>query len=199
MDRANTSPQERRAERTRARIHVAALELFVSKGYDATTVAEIADAADISERTLFRYFRAKEDIIFDRPERFIGAAQDLIAGLDSNVSDWQAVRLALREFAGIMEAEQETVRQSSGLMLTVPELGARGTLMEHHWSEGLARGLARRRGEAQPSLDDLALASAGMALFGAAARRWVHDGRLTMPEITDETFRRFRERISTTS
>jgi AcrR family transcriptional regulator len=70
--------RERKKERTRAALIEAAADLFTRKGYDETTVAEIAAAAEVSPRTFFSYFRTKEEVLFvDNAER-LRIAQEAI-------------------------------------------------------------------------------------------------------------------------
>jgi AcrR family transcriptional regulator len=71
MELSSASPglRERKKQKTRDTIAKVALELFAERGYEQTTIAEIADAAEISPRTIFAYFPSKEDILFcDLPE-----------------------------------------------------------------------------------------------------------------------------------
>ena len=76
--------RERKKHEVRARIADAALELFAAKGFDQTTVAEVAAAADVSVKTVFNYFPAKEDLFFDRAEeveqRWLDAVADRAPG-----------------------------------------------------------------------------------------------------------------------
>ena len=86
--------RERKKHATREALVRAGLELFVERGYDETTLAEIADAAGVSTRTIFAYFPSKEDILFSTIERTSGALtralQQRPAGVDALT--------ALREF-----------------------------------------------------------------------------------------------------
>src|SRR5262245_22638787 len=62
----STGLRERKKQATRQAIHEAAMKLFAERGYDATTIADIADAAGISPRTFFSYFSAKEEVVFQK-------------------------------------------------------------------------------------------------------------------------------------
>jgi AcrR family transcriptional regulator len=84
---APTGLRERKKQRTRELIASSALELFGQRGYHATTVADIAAAADVSERTVFTYFPSKEDILFSDGavfrERLIAALEERAPGVSA--------------------------------------------------------------------------------------------------------------------
>jgi AcrR family transcriptional regulator len=73
-----TGLRERKKQRTREEIATTAMSLFRERGFDAVTVAEIARAADVSEKTVFNYFPAKEDLVVHRGEEKIA---DLVAAI----------------------------------------------------------------------------------------------------------------------
>ena len=113
--------RERKKVRTRSAIQHHALRLVREQGYQATTVGQIADAADVSESTFFRYFPTKEALFLedDFDEAFIEAFRSQPPGL----GPVPALREALREtFADITLEEVDDARQRAELVLSVPEL-----------------------------------------------------------------------------
>jgi AcrR family transcriptional regulator len=122
-DRPRISLRERKKAKTRAAIQRHALRLFREQGYDATTVDQIAEAAEVSQTTFFRYFPTKEDVVLsdDYDPLIIEAFHAQPPGLGSI----QALRGALRAvFGGIPAAELAEFRERQTLALAVPQLRA---------------------------------------------------------------------------
>lgn len=115
--------RERKKAKTMASVQMHALRLFRENGYHATTVEQIADAAEISPSTFFRYFATKEDVVLtDNYDPLLVAAFE---NQPSDLSPLQAVRNVM--ISGINEMtddEWETIRQRNELILSVPELRA---------------------------------------------------------------------------
>lgn len=116
--------RERKKAKTRAAIQRSALRLFREQGYEATTVEQIAEAAEISPSTFFRYFPAKEDVaLYDELD------PRLIAAYEAQPANWSAIRAlraALREvFARLPAGEAEQQWERSKLILSTPELRMR--------------------------------------------------------------------------
>src|ERR1700730_861203 len=102
--------RERKKARTSQALEDAALELFSTKGFDATTIEEIADAVEVSPRTFFRYFASKEEVLFARDaarERDLAA---FLAARPLGESSLEKLRAALLEWA----ADSEQDRQRMG-------------------------------------------------------------------------------------
>jgi AcrR family transcriptional regulator len=137
--------RERKKAKTRAAIQDHALRLFIEQGYAATTVEQIAAAAEVSQSTFFRYFPTKEDtVLYDRLDPVL--IESFLRQPDAT-SPISAVRAAAREVfeqLGAEESEREQARQR--LVFSVPEL--RGRLLEQATAgvELLSGAVARRAG-----------------------------------------------------
>lgn len=151
--------RERKKAKTRAAIREAAMSLFEERGYDSTTVEQIAEAAEVSPSTFFRYFPTKEDVVLEDdwdapmaaavrsqpPE--VPALEALVAGMRSVVdtatpADWAAERRRQR------------------LFYEVPELRARYLQQLTAAIDLFASVLAERAGKSEPDLESRAVAGA---------------------------------------
>jgi AcrR family transcriptional regulator len=95
---APTRLRERQKQQTREEIARAAMELFLARGFDAVTVAQVADAAGVSEKTVFNYFPAKEDLVFPDGEQRWMALLDKIGNRPPGTSLVEPFRMATHEF-----------------------------------------------------------------------------------------------------
>jgi AcrR family transcriptional regulator len=115
--------RERKKARTRAEIQRQALRLFGERGYEATTVAQIADAAEVSESTFFRYFPTKEDVVLW--DEFDPLVFEAFKEQPPELSIVRALREAIREAMARASAEERAgLRGRVDLLLGVPPLRA---------------------------------------------------------------------------
>ena len=154
--------RERKKARTRASLRAHALRLFGEQGYQATTVEQIAAAAEVSPSTFFRYFPTKEDLVLqdDMDTRMIEALERQPAGLGPIT----AVRAATREvFASYTEADLDLIQQNMALTLSVPEVRARALDEFARTIAVMGEALAKRSG--RPT-DDLTVRTLAGAIIG---------------------------------
>jgi AcrR family transcriptional regulator len=123
-DRPAPGLRERKKAKTRAAIQQHALRLFRERGYDATTVEQIAEAVEVSPSTFFRYFPTKEDVVlYDYLDPRLIAAYE---AQPAELSPIQAMRGALRAvFTGLPPEEMQQQWERTRLILAVPELRMR--------------------------------------------------------------------------
>jgi AcrR family transcriptional regulator len=115
--------REQKKQQTRAALVGAAERLFAEKGYDRTTVADIAAAADVSTRTFFSYFRAKEDVLFAGTDQRLAAIAEALDKVPAG-SPLEAARRVLEHVLAASDDMPGPARLA--LMLTKPELQAQG-------------------------------------------------------------------------
>jgi AcrR family transcriptional regulator len=167
--------RERKKARTRATIREEALRLFREQGYHATTVEQIAAAAEVSSSTFFRYFPTKEDVVLqDELEPLLAEA---IEQQPPELGVVAAIRASLRTATGRMNEQQwDQLRQQAELSMTTPEVRARAMDDFARTITVMAEVVARRTGL---SPDDLRVRTASGAIFGAilsATAPWDQDG-----------------------
>jgi AcrR family transcriptional regulator len=154
--------RERKKARTRASLREHALRLFREQGYQATTVEQIAGAAEVSPSTFFRYFPTKEDVVLqdDMDIRLIEALEQQPPGLGPVA----AARAAVRQIAAAYTAaDMDVLRETTALTLTVPEIRARAIDELARAITVVAEAVAKR---ADRPADDLAVRAIAGAIIG---------------------------------
>jgi AcrR family transcriptional regulator len=154
--------RERKKARTRAAIREHALRLFREQGYGATRVEQIAEAAEVSPATFYRYFPTKEDVVLQDDLDVL--TLDALEAQPPGLSPLAAVRGAVASArAGFTDEERERFRQTTELTMAVPEIRARALDEFARTIDGTAAVLARRSGR---DPDDVAVRALAGAIFG---------------------------------
>jgi AcrR family transcriptional regulator len=159
---AQDSLRERKKARTRASLREHALRLIREQGYPATTVEQIAAAAEVSPSTFFRYFPTKEDVIIqdDMDTRLFASFERQ----PPELSTIAALRASMREVAASFSpSEVEQLREAFALQTTVPEIRARILDETNRMMHLMTEALAKRTGRAP---DDLAVRTFAGTVFG---------------------------------
>lgn len=160
--------RERKRERTRAAIVAAGTRLFSRAGYEATTIADIAAAADIGTRTFFSYFSSKEELLFPEHDRRIDDALSAIAGRAPADRPVDVLLKALAAAGPVGDdSTSATTELRLRLMESVPAIRGRALQLQRRAEREIAGALR----EAYPDQLDTSRASALVGAFigGAAA------------------------------
>lgn len=168
-----TSLRERNRTRTRRDIENAALELFEKQGYDATGVDEIAELAGVSRATFFRYYPSKEEVLFTNETDAVAEMVAHVAAREDSRQNLAALAAPVTEFGrGLLDDDSSEGQRLTRLVMTTRELEARSMRMRLRWERGIARQLARERGEGAPKASDILLANLAVACLAAALWVW---------------------------
>ena len=171
----------------RGRLEQAAMELYAERGFDSTSVADIAERAGLTERTFFRHFADKREVLFYGS----GALQEFLVGqaeiAPSSLAPIEVIVSALAAAAtGIFEERREFARRRQAIIAVNAELQERELIKLARLASALADAL-RRRGVADPAAS--LAAEAGISLFKVAFQRWVDDdGEQALSHIIQQSF-----------
>jgi len=179
--------RERKKQQTRDALVQSALRQFAERGFDHVTVEDITDGCDVSYRTFFRYFSAKEDVLVaDKRVR----AEQLQAALDARPPDepvLTSLRHVLTDLARTLSAQRASLVLRESILATDPELRARVTGQLAPWTDALIRSVATRlrtdpNADIRPSL----LVLATVAAFHAAQRVWLAEEGADLVSLFEE-------------
>jgi TetR/AcrR family transcriptional regulator, regulator of mycofactocin system len=162
----------RKKARTRLAIQDAALDLFADWGFEATTVEQIAQRADVSPSTFFRYFGTKADIILSDHDTQLGQLCDAIRDQPVQVRELEVIRRALQE-AWVPHIDLvRTIRTERAVAGSAYLCGVAYSV-GRRWIDAVGAALAERRGDVGALAECMMVARTAMGVFGAATEQWV--------------------------
>ncbi|AEA28520.1 TetR/AcrR family transcriptional regulator [Pseudonocardia benzenivorans] len=156
----------------RRRLREAALDLYREHGYDATTTAQIAERAGVTERTYFRHFADKREVLFDGEDDLRTVLVDAVAAAPPELPPLAVLTRAFTAAVPLFVAGRSVAERRQEIIVATPALQERAHAKSAALTEALATALAAR-GLPRPSA--LLAGRIGMASFGHALGSW--DGR----------------------
>ncbi len=175
----------RRPATTHARIEAVALQLFAERGFDATTVDQIAAAAGIGRRTLFRYYASKTDLVWGDFAGELARLRDRLARTDPAVPVMETVRREVVAFNRLQPDQVGSHRRRMALILGVPTLLANSTLRFAEWRAVLADFAAARLGARPDALAPNVLAYSALGATLAGYEQWLRDDGADLETLLD--------------
>jgi AcrR family transcriptional regulator len=170
----------------RGRLERAAMELFVERGFEQTTVTEIAARAGLTQRTFFRYFADKREVLFAGAQLLQELLVSAVASAPESAAPIDAVAAALADAGAVMQERRDYSRQRQAVIDANPELQERELIKLATLASAIA-GALRKRGVSDPAAS--LTAEAGIAVFKIAFTQWVYEtGPADLPQIMRESF-----------
>lgn len=156
----------------RGRLEQAAMELYAERGYERTTVAEIAERAGLTERTFFRHFADKREVLFAGGSLLEDLLAQSIADVPESVPPIEATVIGFEAIGNVLEQRRDFARRRAQIIAANAELLERERLKLASMTAVLAATLRQRRvDETAASL----IAEIGVAVFRIAFERWVEE------------------------
>jgi AcrR family transcriptional regulator len=165
--------RERKKQRTREEISDAALRLFAERGFEDVTTAEIAEAADVSQKTVFNYFPTKEDLVYSRGEEVEQQLREAIEGRERGQSVVDGMRRFLFDvFSRLGDKDApEAIGSRARIIAASPALQARERAVFEGLTRRLAELIAEKEGDPLAYVAANALVGVNRALLESARRK----------------------------
>lgn len=178
---AQPSRVGRRPSTTRDEITAVAMALFAQHGFDGVSVDDIAAAAGIARRTVFRYYSSKNAIVWGDFDSHLSVMRTLLEETPDTVDTSTALRQAVLTFNDFPVDETPRHRMRMRLILEIPALQAYSMLMYTGWRDVIAQFVAKRSGTDANSLLPQTVAWTLLGVALAAYEQWLADesSRLT--------------------
>lgn len=154
------------------RMRLAALELYLDPGFEQTTVSDIAERAGVTERTFFRYFADKREVLFDATGQMEHDVLAVLAATDPSLPALDAAGEALADGTAMLEERREYARRRAAAIAANASLQERELLKLAQLGEAVTAAL-RERGVAEPEAS--IAAETAVAAFKVAFAAWIGD------------------------
>jgi AcrR family transcriptional regulator len=172
--------RERKRQQTRERLTRAAMALFLERGFEATTLDDIAAAADISRRSFFHYFASKEDVVFAWQEESTAALIAAVAARPADESMLAAAENAIT--AMVRQLEPGEAVAMARLKRDNPALQARDQVKYEKLERTLAEALGKRAGHKTEKLQARLVAMIATGAMRIGGEFWAAEGAREKPE-----------------
>jgi AcrR family transcriptional regulator len=175
----------------RGRLAKAAMALYAEQGFDRTTVAEIAARAGLTERTFYRHFTDKREVLFYGMEMLRDLLAHAVADAPASATAMDAVGAAFGAAGAFLQENPERVRLRDAIVSANAELRERELIKLAALASAVA-GALRERGIPEPAAS--LAAETGIAVFKVAFARWIGDpGQPDLPGILRESMEELRD------
>jgi AcrR family transcriptional regulator len=178
-----------RAE-VRKRLQWAALELYRERGYEETTAAEIAAKAGVTERTFFRHFPDKREVLFDGETAFIEALQTAIRDAPRALGPWDTLFLAFNSVKQMFVENRPFAEPRQQVIASSPALQERATAKTRSLTAAVASALCER-GLTAPQAN--LAAQMGIATLSHGLAAWLNDSSIDLGEHIARAFEEARD------
>jgi TetR/AcrR family transcriptional regulator, regulator of mycofactocin system len=175
----------RRPSTSRAELERVALDLFTSRGFDETTVEDIAAAAGIGRRTFFRYYASKNDAVWGDFDAELDKLRRWFDECSPDVRLMDAVHDAVLTFNRLDRDQVPWHRRRMALILNTPALQAHSTPMYARWRAVIAEFAAGRVGTAPEDMVPQLIAYAALGAAVAAYEQWLRDSDAELEPLLD--------------
>ena len=178
----------RRRSTTHHQITDVAIDLFAGRGFDEVSVDDVAEAAGIARRTLFRYYPSKNAIPWGDFDAHLHHLRELLAAVDPTVSTEQALRDALLSFNTFDESEISRHRLRMQVILRTTELQAYSLTMYSGWCDVIADFVAARCATKASDLVPQTVAWVMLGVALSAYEHWLADESVSLTEALGDAF-----------
>jgi TetR/AcrR family transcriptional regulator, regulator of mycofactocin system len=173
-----------------------ALALFVARGFESTTMNDIAAALGVGRRTLFRYYDSKNDMVWGEFDQVLDRLREELYGADQSQAIIDVIRRAAVRSNTYPPEQLNELHMRLTLIQTVPALQAHSMLRYAEWREVIAQYVAERIGCGADELVPVAAGYAALAASSAAFSRWVAHREQDIVTLLDRSYELLAEGFS---